>query len=264
MKKSIIFCVTLLVIQSAVLATTQEDCLTMFEDGGYTNVVNQCDEYKKVSQDLGFAVLASQLFSQISKEQLNQVFYSGIDTGIGGYFSENDEALYTNLQKYYIREYFSEMAEYAEKGHAMARELTAKMYYIDSQVLSESGRMDIDGQKVKDFQKYYIENLEYLLKEKPNDIDILFLLGQQGVKIQTVMHDWRTVYYQITDQKYYGYLKKAYEMGDPRAYFIHQGVERWNKHVGNLESLAAGKDKDALRELGYSLMHDGASPSEYE
>ena len=264
MNRIIILCVTLTVTYSSVFAATQAACLEMFEDGEYSKVINACEKLKKDSTDLGFAVLASQLFSQVSEEKIDQIFYSGIDTGIDGYYSKNGEPTYTNLEKYYIREYFSEMAALAEKGHSQARALTAKMHFIDSLIFSRSRYSGLNGKKAKDFQMYYIKNLEHLLKENPNDVEILFLLGQQGVKLQMVQGDWRTIYYQIVDQEYYTFLKKAEEMGDPRAYYINQGVKRWNDHVGHLEKKASTNNTAALRELGYSLLHDGATTADYE
>lgn len=112
--------------------------------------------------------------------------------------------------------------------------------------------------------KIYIPHLEKYLQKNPNDKEVLYLLGMQGLKSTSPPKPYpinpNIWYSKVVNKGFYGYLKKSASLGFYRAKVALIPVSNWEKYLVQLNKAAKSNDKDALLKIGmqnYNSYFDG-------
>jgi len=101
-------------------------------------------------------------------------------------------------------------------------------------------------------KQYYLLNLEKIIAVDPNHVEALALLGLESFNHEYIegQFDLKTRYYSIKDDKLYGYLLQAHDLGHPGIQEIIDGVAAWNRHIQAIEKQAKTQDPEAIFLLG--------------
>ncbi len=239
---------------------TQKNCQQWYDRGQHSQVISQCEQLASKSIEMAYIHFASLMFMEVSKDRINYIFHNGKKFGSTMYKSQMSKPLYTNLEKYYLRQYFEKLKSFADKGVAQAQMLTAKALYINLFIFkqdekgwssSETYREEKEG-----IDQYYLPNLKKYLLHYPEHAETLFLLGEQGVQVESTLSNGSYKrYYSVIDEELYQHLIHSYELGYGEASEYIEGVENWNRHLSSLTQNAKSSDSESLFKLGIHAFH---------
>lgn len=212
-----------------------------------------------------FIYFASQMFLDIGYRRINHIFYNGKQMGSFVYKYKTGENLYTNLEKNHLKNYFPRLVEFADNGIPMAQLLTAKVFFINVDIIKrgelKESSSELWAEIDEGMQKYYIPNLEKIISVEPNHVEALALLGIESFNREYIegQHGFQNKYYSIKDEKLYGYMLQAHELGHPGLQEVIDGVAAWNRYLDGLKEKASKQDPHAvflLGQLAYRKSHD--------
>ncbi len=251
----VIILILLLFTVNAKSATLQK-CSNLFKAEKYAQVIRLCEPIQQESADAGFIYFASNMFLDINYSRINHIFYYGKSMGSFLYKHKTGKNLYTNLEKYHLSKYFPELAEFADKGIMFAQLLTAKVFYINIDIIKQGEQEESSSELYAELdagmEKYYLPNLENIIAIEPDHVEALALLGLESFEAEYIEGQYGTkvMYYSIKNEKLYTYLLRAHELGHPGLQEVIDGVAAWNKHLQGLNNQASRQDPQAIYLLG--------------
>lgn len=229
-------------------------CYDSFKKAKYNKAIKKCEKVENKNKKIESILFISKFFLEVTPERLDHILYNGMDHGYLSYEHLYNKALYTNAEKQVIKSYFNQMKLYADSGDAFAQLLTAKIFYINELIIKPhiekiSTSETEENQEIAKQVDYY-PYLEKYLESSPNDIEVLFLLGREGVESTSPLKISTKRYYKIINQGYFELLLKSAEMGHISAADLIKSVQNWDKYLKELESSVELNNSDAVFELG--------------
>ena len=243
----------------------QDTCTALFSEENFSQVIRQCEAISKDSVEMEFIYFAALMFMDVSADRINYIFYNGKQVGSYLYKYRTGNSLYTNMEKYHLKNHFPKLAAYADQGIPLAQLLTAKVFYINVDIIKIGEEDERSSASYDEFKsgmaKFYLPNLEKIVAVEPNHVEALVLLGLESFNPEYIegQYESRTKYYSIKDEKLYAYMLRAHQLGHPGLQEVIDGVAAWDKHIQAIEKQAKNQDPDAIYKLGqnaYRKSHD--------
>ena len=247
--------ITLMSSTTLQASVSEESCYTWFDQQQYQQVIEQC-QAADGSDKLAVVVDAASLLNEVSYDRINHIFYYGRQMGAYLYQHQTGDQLYSQLEKYHLKNHFEQLQNHHQQTQPMVLMLVAKLAYINARVIALNGqqsRSQLDHEREDALlRKYYIGVLERLVELAPDDTEALYLLGIEGVEA-----DWNPEqmtsgpsHYNIINEQWYQHLLRADELGHPGPADIIRLVNAGQEKTKQLQAQAKQQDPQALFMLG--------------
>ncbi|MFK8012716.1 MAG: hypothetical protein AB8B80_11780 [Marinicellaceae bacterium] len=231
------------------LSQIEHDCINLFDQGKYEDVLRSCKKNESTEQQRLIIVL-SELFMEISYDRLNHLFYNGSTN----YELVSGGKLFKGNEESFLKNHYKKLKVFALNSYPTAQLLSAKIFYIND---LSSRKRDVEEFTVNKFKEHklqmkenYSDMLESYLEARPDDVEVLFLLGKQGLKGEYRGFRPDEMNFSVINDKYYSYLLKSAELNHPHAQEFIDGVERWKRHLEKEKNQADNNNTESLYSIG--------------
>jgi tetratricopeptide (TPR) repeat protein len=240
----------LLTVTNQPLPEFIDDCGKLFDQDQYKEVIKTCAIREAESQELQFMVSLSRFFIEISFQRLDFLFYNGSPM----YEIARGEKLFKNGEEKALKFHHERLQKFAEMGYPFAQLVVAKIFYINETIIRRmDGKVTLPNYLKHHTQRMkqgYISHLESYIQANPDDVEVLFLLGKQGLKAENAGFRPDKRYFSIVNKQYYSYLIKSFELGHPEAQVLIDGVDNWQQHLKTENKEAEGNDVESIYAIG--------------
>lgn len=270
MKNRKLLLILIIFFTNAIVAITQanmEKCEDAIQRIKEKEIVNNCMDLVGDLPRIKTYNAIAQLLNKVSLKRIDEIFDFGEADPLASKYMYNKK-LYTNLEKYYLKQAYASLKKHSEFNLAFLDVLFAKISFINVMYfqISESGVFNNKTIELeKNFKsKSYIPHLKRYLNTNPNDKDVLFLLGLQGIKDTFVQNQNPMILYsKVVNQELFKYLKKSATLGFYKAKVALIKVSNWEKYTSQLTKTANSNNKNALYKLGM-LNYNNYIDSQYK
>lgn len=231
-----------------------QECENAVEIEDTKSIVKHCLSLEGDSKNMELLAITAEILQKISYKRINEIFGLG---EANPYLTEIkfNKKFYSTLEKHYLKDAFNRLKKHEDLQYAFIGLLYAKIAYINIKYIEmyESNVIDINSIKREDnlLTKIYIPYLEKYLQKNPNDKEVLYLLGMQGLQLTAPPNpNPRLFYRKIVNEEFYQYLKKSDSLNFYKAKEALEAVVNWQEYMVMLKKAANSNDIDALFKIG--------------